>query len=46
MSVTGIGAAVRRKEDHRFITGQGRYTDVWTRRNGRWLAVAAHVTRC
>ena len=27
MSVTGIGAAVRRKEDHRFITGQGRYTD-------------------
>jgi carbon-monoxide dehydrogenase large subunit len=26
MSATGIGAAVRRKEDHRFITGQGRYT--------------------
>jgi uncharacterized protein (TIGR02246 family) len=25
--------------------GQGRYTDVWTRRDGRWLAVAAHVTR-
>lgn len=25
--------------------GAGRYTDVWTRRNGRWLAVAAHVTR-
>ena len=24
----------------------GRYTDVWARRNGRWLAVAAHVTRC
>ena len=23
----------------------GRYTDVWARRNGRWLAVAAHVTR-
>jgi carbon-monoxide dehydrogenase large subunit len=23
----GIGAAVRRKEDHRFITGKGRYTD-------------------
>lgn len=23
----------------------GRYTDVWVRRNGRWLAVAAHVTR-
>ena len=27
MSVTGIGAAVRRKEDHRFITGAGHYTD-------------------
>ena len=25
--------------------GSGRYTDVWARRNGRWLAVAAHVTR-
>ncbi len=24
----------------------GRYTDVWARRNGRWLAVSAHVTRC
>ena len=26
--------------------GQGRYTDIWARRNGQWLAVAAHVTRC
>src|SRR5688572_15956262 len=26
--------------------GGGRYTDVWARRGGRWLAVAAHVTRC
>ena len=25
--------------------GGGRYTDVWARRGGRWLAVAAHVTR-
>ena len=25
--------------------GAGRYTDVWARRNGRWLAIAAHVTR-
>jgi ketosteroid isomerase-like protein len=25
--------------------GTGRYTDVWARRDGRWLAVAAHVTR-
>ena len=27
MSVTGIGASVRRKEDVRFVTGKGRYTD-------------------
>jgi aerobic carbon-monoxide dehydrogenase large subunit len=27
MSATGIGAAVRRKEDRRFITGMGHYTD-------------------
>ena len=26
--------------------GTGRYTDVWARRDGRWLAVSAHVTRC
>jgi ketosteroid isomerase-like protein len=25
--------------------GSGRYTDVWVRRDGRWQAVAAHVTR-
>jgi hypothetical protein len=25
--------------------GSGRYTDVWSRCDGRWLAVAAHVTR-
>ncbi|MGA7268333.1 MAG: molybdopterin cofactor-binding domain-containing protein, partial [Aestuariivirga sp.] len=27
MNDTGIGARVRRKEDHRFITGKGQYTD-------------------
>ncbi|MBX3536058.1 MAG: xanthine dehydrogenase family protein molybdopterin-binding subunit [Chelatococcus sp.] len=27
MNATGIGAAVRRKEDQRFITGKGQYTD-------------------
>src|SRR3569833_4397824 len=27
MSATGIGAAVRRKEDIRFVTGKGQYTD-------------------
>jgi len=26
MSATGVGAAVRRKEDHRFITGRGHFT--------------------
>jgi ketosteroid isomerase-like protein len=25
--------------------GAGRYTDVWARRQGRWLCVSAHVTR-
>ncbi len=25
--------------------GSGRYTDVWARRQGHWLAVSAHVTR-
>ena len=25
--------------------GAGRYTDVWARRNARWLCVSAHVTR-
>lgn len=26
--------------------GAGRYTDIWAHRNGQWLAVCAHVTRC
>jgi ketosteroid isomerase-like protein len=26
-------------------SGTGRYTDIWARRDGRWLAVAAHVGR-
>jgi ketosteroid isomerase-like protein len=25
--------------------GSGRYTDVWAQRDGRWVCVAAHVTR-
>ena len=25
--------------------GRSRYTDVWARRDGRWLAIAAQVTR-
>src|SRR3974377_1120781 len=31
MNATGIGAAVRRKEDFRFVTGNGQYTDDVTR---------------
>jgi ketosteroid isomerase-like protein len=27
------------------VQGGGRYTDVWARRNGTWVAVSAHVTR-
>jgi carbon-monoxide dehydrogenase large subunit len=27
MTATGVGAAVRRKEDFRFVTGRGQYTD-------------------
>jgi ketosteroid isomerase-like protein len=25
--------------------GRGRYTDIWSKRDGSWRAVAAHVTR-
>lgn len=25
--------------------GAGRYTDIWQRRQGRWVCIAAHVTR-
>ena len=25
--------------------GSGRYTDIWMKKEGRWLCVAAHVTR-
>ena len=25
--------------------GAGRYTDIWMRRDGRWMCVAAQVTR-
>ena len=31
MSATGIGASVKRREDHRFITGKGHYTDDFNR---------------
>jgi len=25
--------------------GAGRYTDIWAKKEGRWLCIAAHVTR-
>ena len=27
-------------------TGKGRYTDIWAKRDGRWLCVSAHFIRC
>lgn len=32
----------RKRDGH---AGAGRYTDIWAKRNGRWVCVAAHVTR-
>jgi ketosteroid isomerase-like protein len=26
-------------------SGRGRYTDIWQKQNGRWLCIAAHVSR-
>jgi ketosteroid isomerase-like protein len=26
-------------------SGRGRYTDIWSKQNGRWVCVAAHVAR-
>ena len=37
------GRTTRNKADGQ--AAAGRYTDVWARRKGRWLCVAAHVTR-
>ena len=42
---TGIGAAVRRKEDHRFITGKGQYTDDISRPGRDPGAVSAFAAR-
>ena len=44
----GDFAIVHARTTYRTADGRaasGRYTDVWARRNGRWLAVSAHVTR-
>jgi ketosteroid isomerase-like protein len=41
-------AIVHARTTYRATDGRaasGRYTDVWAHRDGRWLAVSAHVTR-
>ena len=45
MSATGIGAAVRRKEDFRFITGKGQYTDDINRPGQTWAVFVRSPTR-
>jgi carbon-monoxide dehydrogenase large subunit len=41
---TGIGSSVRRKEDHRLLTGQGRFSDDW-RFEGEAYACFVRSTR-
>ena len=46
--VLGDVAIIHARTSYRTADGEprnGRYTDVWARRNGSWLAVSAHVTR-
>ncbi|TDH61540.1 nuclear transport factor 2 family protein [Dankookia rubra] len=46
--ILGEVAIIHARTRYRTAEGearQGRYTDVWARRDGRWLAVSAHVTR-
>ena len=45
----GDFAIIHARTTYRLPDGQagaGRYTDIWARHKGKWLAVAAHVTRC
>jgi ketosteroid isomerase-like protein len=44
----GDVAIIHARTSYKTADGQersGRYTDVWVRQNGSWLAVTAHVTR-
>ena len=46
--VLGDIAIIHARTGYRTANGEvrnGRYTDVWARRGGTWLAVSAHVTR-
>ena len=43
----GDFAIIHARTTYRTSAGRsaGRYTDIWSRRDGRWMCVAAHVTR-
>ena len=46
--IMGDVAIIHARTSYKLANGQpggGRYTDVWARQGGRWLAVSAHVTR-
>ncbi|HEX7970507.1 MAG TPA: nuclear transport factor 2 family protein [Stellaceae bacterium] len=46
--ILGDVAIIHARTSYATASGErrnGRYTDVWGRRDGKWLAVAAHVTR-
>lgn len=46
--VLGDVAVIHAKTSYTTADGRaatGRYTDIWTKRGGRWVAIAAHVTR-
>jgi hypothetical protein len=48
LRILGDMAIVHARTTYRTADGKagaGRYTDVWARRDGQWLAVSAHVTR-
>lgn len=48
LRLLGEIAIIHARTSYRTAEGErrhGRYTDVWARRDGRWLAVSAHVTR-
>ena len=46
--IVGETAIIHARTVYRKPDGQpaaGRYTDIWQRRQGRWVCIAAHVTR-
>jgi ketosteroid isomerase-like protein len=45
--IMGDFAIIHARTTYRTPAGKsaGRYTDIWARREGRWVCIAAHVTR-